>query len=169
MVSGDRWFMEICFLQVKMTFFPKQPVLTSHISLLLLINHVFFVARSTLERKQLLRLCDSRVCRVPGCLWKCARFLMPTPPPWTPPSPTPSRLMEMLAGYRCRPVAPLFEMCTPFFSLKGNVSLISPEAPSPGKKGNKMKEGLSFSKQLKPTLEKEEFVSFGNVCTRKII
>lgn len=73
-----------------MTFFPHAACSDIlHFPLFfLLINHLFFVARSTLERKQLLRLCDSRVCRAPRFLWKYARFLMllsPLPPPWPPP------------------------------------------------------------------------------------
>ncbi|KAK5889514.1 hypothetical protein CesoFtcFv8_015511 [Champsocephalus esox] len=43
--------------------------------------------------------------------------------------------MEMLAGYRCWPVSPLFEMCSPCFGLQGDGDrLISPDAHSPGKK-----------------------------------
>lgn len=58
----------------------------------------------------------------------------PTPPPFLP------RLMEMLAGYRCWPVVPLFEMCSPCFSLEGSGDrLISPDAHSPGKKGRRRK------------------------------
>lgn len=65
--------------------------------------------------------------------------------------------MEMLAGYRCWPVEPLFEMCALFFSLKGNVTVLSPlRLAHLEKREIKLKkEGLGFSEQLKPTLGKE--------------
>lgn len=45
-----------------------------------------------------------------------------------------TRLTDMLAGYRCWPVVPLFEMCSLCFSLQGKCdSLISLDAHSPGK------------------------------------
>lgn len=124
-----------------------------HCSLLRSINHLFFFfflctdlrSDSRLETKLLLGLRHRQVCRVPRFLWKYARFLMPLSP--LPPTSTVSpRLMEMLASYRCWPVVPLFETCSPCFSLEGNGDrLISPDAHSPGKKGEKKKGGWRSS------------------------
>lgn len=149
-----------------------------HCSLFRSINHLFFCfflctdlrSDSRLETKLLLGLRHRQVCRVPRFLWKYARFLMPLSP--LPPTSTVSpRLMEMLASYRCWPVVPLFETCSPCFSLEGNGDrLISPDAHSPGKKGEKKKEAegvRSFTEhlppQLKPTLGKKK-LSISWIC-----
>lgn len=97
----------------------------------------------------------------------------PLPPPRPPP---PALSSHGNVGWL---VVPLFEMCTLFFSLKGNGDrLISPEAHSltwkKGKENNKKKRGFSFAEhlppELKPTLAKrEEFVSLEIICTRKSV
>lgn len=116
-----------------------------HHSLLSSINHLFFFlpllwqqSEPCLEAKQLRRLCHRYVCRVPRSLWKCAKFLMRLPA--SPHLHRLARLTDMLAGYRCWPVVPLFEMCSLCFSLQGSCDrIISPDAHSPGKMCEKIR------------------------------
>lgn len=95
----------------------------------------------------------------------CQVFLKPLSPLLPAPASSPVVSWRCWPGYRCWPVVPLFEMCSPRLSLEGNGDeLISPEAHSPGKEGNIKKkrerreaEGARcftehLPPQLKPTL-----------------
>lgn len=71
----------------------------------------------------------------------CQVFLKPLSPLLPPPASSPVVSWRCWPGYHCWPVVPLFEMCSPRLSLEGNGDgLISPDAHSPGKEGNKKKE-----------------------------
>lgn len=114
------------------------------------------------------------------------KLVSPLRAPPHPPAASPPTLAvswRCWPGYRCWPVVPLFEMCSPRLSLEGSGDrLISPGAHSPGKEGNikkKKKEGRpkelaaslsTFLQRLKATLPAtrrrrrspfHEFISFG--------
>lgn len=120
-----------------------------HHSLLSSINHLFFLFFPSALTTKWTSFGSKTITRalsqiglpsasVPVKVCQVFDASLPAPPQHIPR--TPSRLMEMLAGYRCWPVVPLFEMCSLCFSLEGNGDrLISPDAHSPGKKEKKGK------------------------------